>query len=391
MKHSQVISGSTCERRMNCPGSMELSKKVPPSPPNKYTREGVMLHEVMPEVIDRTKTPEQLIAEGFTYEGHTLTDELVDEMITPALTHFDTLQEKYGEMEFVTEAHVQYADIPDAYGTVDLLASTARATILLDWKFGRGVKVKGGADNKQLLFYAGAARETAALADMFEPDKPIVLAIIQPAMHEPLTYEEVGDNVLTDFVEEMKATVRMTLAGDTTLNIGDWCRWCPAAGICPEKQNMAEELLDSDLDAIYNDSSAMGELVRLANDMSDWVREVHRLAFRQLKDGNLVDGYKIVNKRTTREWVDPATTEERFRAAHIKVSDFRCAKLVSPAGAEKLLKRLKKKIDLSALIVSRSSGTTLVDADDPRPPIHSGDRNGSLNLPAADESENENA
>jgi len=76
-----------------------------------------------------------------------------------------------------------------------------------------------------------------------------------------------------------------------------------------------------------------------------------------------VPGYKLVAKRSTRQWVDEK------EAAHWLdgkgVEDIFERKLKSPAQAEKLL---KEKLP-GELVVSISSGNTMASEDDPRPAV----------------------
>ena len=79
------------------------------------------------------------------------------------------------------------------------MGTTANYPIILDWKFGRGVRAGPGALSYQLPFYAAAARNTPAVADMFAAEKKIVLAVVQPAMNQPLTYKVVDHADLDAF------------------------------------------------------------------------------------------------------------------------------------------------------------------------------------------------
>ena len=179
LNHSSVMGGSTCDRRMSCPGSAALEFAAPPEVPSKYAEEGSFLHLVIEQILQWDKTPEEML--GFTDNGYTLTRQLLDEMIIPALQCFEKLQEEFGPFdEYICEQTVHYLGTA-AFGTADVIACNDTYSFILDWKFGRGLKVIGNADNKQLLFLAGAARETPETADMFSPDRQIVLAIVQPA------------------------------------------------------------------------------------------------------------------------------------------------------------------------------------------------------------------
>jgi len=79
-----------------------------------------------------------------------------------------------------------------------------------------------------------------------------------------------------------------------------------------------------------------------------------------------VPGYKLVAKRGTRQWVNEykAATELSIRG----VDPYKEPEVISPAAAEKLLKKSKMTLP-PELVVTVSSGTTLADEADPRPAV----------------------
>lgn len=195
--HSTLAGGSIIERRMKCLPSYKLEAAAPEPPASKYAIEGTMLHSVIQRCVDEDIDPVKLT--GYAEEGAVMTADLAVEMVAPALALLEQLLDAYGvdEYEIITEARVRYNGL-DAFGTCDLLISTARFVFIVDWKFGRGVVVPGGPSNKQLRFYAGAAMET--VPEYFEGGKEIVLAIIQPAADEPLTHGVIEREVLEDWI-----------------------------------------------------------------------------------------------------------------------------------------------------------------------------------------------
>jgi hypothetical protein len=378
------MGGSICERRMNCLASYGLELQAPKPASTSYADEGTMLHSVMAKILDGEKV-EDLI--GYEELGHTLTVDLVDEMITPALRAFDNLLIGYGieNIEYITEVNVEYPGIK-AWGQTDVLGHDENYTLLVDWKFGRGVMVAGGPENYQLKFYGGAGRETPETKDMFDPGRPIILAVIQPAAPEPLTHGLIGDNRLTNFVGRMKETVELILDEENEFDAspGKWCRFCPAAAICPAKQGLVQSLTSLGPVDPEIEPHELGLLVRQAYEVEAWASEVKALAHSELDKGRSVAGYKLVNKRATRQWVDEGDAETAFRKMKVKVGDFTVSKLVSPAQAEKMLKAVGKDPSVVGdLAVSRSSGTTMAEADDKRPAVTNQRGGGDLNLPAS--------
>lgn len=370
--HADLIGGSTCARRFACPGSYRLEQQAPTPPSSKYADEGTMLHYfTLEKIFDQQMLPDDLV--GSWHAGQQLTANHLDEMIWPALKQIDALLDRYapGQYSFIAEARVSYPGYEDVFGTCDLIIDTDEATIVADLKFGRGVMVSIE-DNYQLRFYAGAAMLTDSTADMFHPDKPIVLAIIQPANPEPLQVREVSHVEIDTFaglVDDLAHRI-LNESDDLEFETGDHCRWCNAAATCPEKNKQIDLMLKiSPTQDPFIDPVEFGQLVKMAEEADAWAKAVRRTAYNELKKGCDIDGYKLVEKRRTRVWTDEAAAADRMRTAGLNDPYDRA--ILSPAKAEKSVKELGgSPRDLADLIEARSSGLTMAPSSDRRAAVN---------------------
>ena len=364
-EHSTLIGGSTAERRMNCLASYKLEANAPVPPTSRYAAEGTMLHSVIERCVNENMDPVKLT--GYTEAGSIMTAALAHELVEPALEALEKLFDAYDVKDYdvITEARVSYNGF-DGFGTCDLLISTDRWVFVVDWKFGRGVMVKGGASNNQLRFYAGAAMET--VPEFFAGDKQIVMAIIQPAARPALSHGIIERSELEEWVADMRATIAKILDDDVGVPVtGKWCRWCNAAPTCPAKHRQVNTALDTDVDPII-DAIELGKLVGQAADVELWAKSVRRAAYNELVKGRPVHGYKLVERRRTRRWDD----EEAACAALLEqgINDVFEQTVISPAKAEKLIKAAGGDKDaISDLIVSSSAGLTMAADDDKRPAV----------------------
>ncbi len=364
--HSTLAGGSIIERRMKCLPSYKLEAAAPEPPASKYAIEGTMLHSVVQRCVDEAIDPVKLT--GYAEEGAVMTADLAVEMVAPALALLEQLLDAYGveDYEIITEARVRYKGL-DAFGTCDLLISTARFVFIVDWKFGRGVVVPGGPSNRQLRFYAGAAMET--VPEFFTGDKEIVLAIIQPAADEPLTHGVIERNVLEDWVKEMRGAIGRILKDDVGEPVtGKHCRWCRAAPTCPAKRGEVRAALDFDPRGTAIDPIEFGQMLQQADSVENWAKQVRQVAYNEMAKGRPIAGYKLVERRKTRKW----DSEDAACAALLEagINEVFEKKLISPARAEKAVKSSGgDPKDLADLIVKESSGLTIATADDKRPAV----------------------
>jgi hypothetical protein len=359
MNHSNVVGGSTAKRVINCPASVKLVQQMPPQPESEHAARGTLLHNVIAELLEFDKKPEQCL--GATYKTQTLTQELIDEKIIPALEALDEVDPEK-QMEYMVETRVAFGDfLPGVFGSTDLLGRKNKRAIVLDWKFGDGVLV-AAENNPQLLFYAAAAMRTPAAQWVFEGVEEIECIIVQPpSIRRWVTTPE----RVKEFEQELLYAVRLSSWADAPMQTGDHCRWCTAKPICPQMTGAVDRALKTQLAALPAEQIATQ--LQQADMLEDYVKSVRSLAFQLLENGHPVPGYKLVAKRGTRQWVEEAKIEAWVDANKIEDA-YEPVKIKSPAQLEKVLK--KAKIEFPAeMVVSVSSGDTLASDSDPRPAV----------------------
>jgi len=358
MQHSKIVGGSTAKRVIACPGSVALVDTVPPKPSSSYADEGTLLHDTIASILESDLDPYSLV--GTTYEKTVLTEALVDDKLIPALRALDEIDPK-GEMEYAVESRVGFGDfLPDVFGSTDLLGRIGSRAIVLDWKFGDGVAVEVE-ENSQLLFYAAAAKRTPETAWVFEGATEVELIIVQP----PYVKRWVTDLARVDgFEKELAAAVNIAKRPDAPLASGDHCKWCAAKPVCPIMTGAVDRALKAKLEALPVEQIA--HYLEQAPLIEAFIKDLQQLAHGLLEEGQKVPGWKLVNKRATRQW----TNEDKAVAflTGVGVEAWGDPKPLSPAQAEKALK--KAKIELPAdLIVAVSTGSTLAPENDPRPAV----------------------
>lgn len=356
--HSKIVGGSTAKRVMHCPGSVALSATVPPRPSSKYADEGTLLHDIISRVLEHSQPPSFYL--GTEYEGIVLTEDLIDRKLAPALAALDEIDPTH-DMVFMAEAKVGFGDlIPGVFGSTDLLGNLDGRAIVLDWKFGDGVMVSPE-ENEQLLFYAAAAMRTPETAWAFIDATEVELIIVQPPYTKrwTTTVERVRQ-----FEYDLTVAVERAQAPDAALKMGDHCRWCPAKAVCPLMTGAVDRALKTQVTSL--DAGSIGAYLDQADLIEQWLADLRGLAHAMIETGTSVPGWKLVPKRATRQWVDENVAHKSLQEAGLAEDELYVSKLVSPAQAEKALKKTKQVLP-DGLTVAVSSGNTLAPESDPRP------------------------
>jgi hypothetical protein len=390
-QHSSIVGGSTADRLLNCPASLAATRALPPSAdaPSAYAEEGTFAHAVMDGLMrerhagdpDLVACAEALI--GQRVYDREVTREHLDGMILPALEQLDTLESIHGGWFKIVgvERRVTFPGVPGAFGTVDLILRNDHTVMVVDYKFGQGVGVRavysdgeGAIVNPQLLYYATAALRTYSAA--FTARK-IVVAIIQPRSVEPLTYTEVSRKELRNFTEDLHAAVLAAVDRDPPMRKGEWCRWAPCKVACPL---WVGPLLDlSVLQPVERTTSVQGAVTPYAAylahakyllDVAVQLKgEVDAQMHAYLENGGVIPGWKLKDKPTRRQWVNPDLVEDTLGQLGFDEDEIWRRELVTFKEAEDTAKRLGVTIPDELRVAPPSTGTTLATSDDPAPPV----------------------
>jgi len=359
-QHSSIVGGSTAKRVINCPGSVALVAQMPPKPSSVYADTGTLLHNVIADVLDGKATPQDFL--GAVHADVALDQDLIDNKLLPALAALNEIDPDR-QMEFETEVVVGFGDLlPGVFGSADIVGRIGDTAYIVDWKFGDGVAVDVE-ENPQLMFYAAAAMRTPVAQWAFEGATKVELVIVQPPY---VKRWETTPRRIQLFEKELMQAVKVAQRPDAPLAQGDWCRWCAAKAVCPIMTGAADRAVVSALKGV--DVASVSDHLKMADQLEGWIKEVRALAMQTLEAGLPVPGYKLVPKRAMRQWMDEGKALDAMCDLGLDVKELTETKLLSPAQAEKVLKKYKLALPADH-VVAVSSGNTLAPEDDPRPAV----------------------
>jgi hypothetical protein len=345
---------------MNCPGSVALVQKMPPQPSNKYADEGTLLHNVIAEIVMTDKHPEEFL--HTKYNDQVLTLDLIDNKLVPALAALDVIDPNK-EMEIEAETRVGFGDLlPGVFGSTDLIGRIGKRAVVLDWKFGDGVAVDVE-ENPQLMFYAAAAMRTEETKWAFVDVEKIEMVIVQPPAIKRWVTTPAR---IVQFEKDLVKAVKLAQQPDAELKIGDHCRWCAAKPICPQMTGAVDRALKTQIDGL--DAPTISAYLKNADMLEQWITDLRALALQMLDSGAKLPDYKLVAKRAIRQWTDEDKAKVALFAFGLTESEVVETSIISPAKAEKALKKRKQALP-EDLVVAISSGNTLASVDDPRPEV----------------------
>jgi hypothetical protein len=386
-----IYSASGAHRWTVCPGSVAAQAAIPIKPSTPYAEEGTALHEVAAICLQQDQDAVEFVDR--VVRGI----EITEDHATAVQLYLDTIRhdktETSGKLLIEHKFHIKELH-PQFFGTADCVR-WGKDDILsvYDAKFGKGeiveVQRPDGRPNIQLGFYAlGALHELQDVSwTDFDKIQTVELVVIQPrAWHQdgPVRRVMFPFEAIVEIGEELLAAVWECEKPNPALRAGTHCRFCLAAGNCPEFRRAALATANLDFsDDVHMDitgtSPAPASLTpkQLANvlyaaaELETWITAVRAHAHRIIENGTTIPGWKLVAKQGRRKWADEeAAAFDLMYGFGLGETDIYERKLKSPAQAEKLLSKAdrasKEFIDLCPSV---STGLTLVQSTNPRPEI----------------------
>lgn len=374
---------------MACPGSVALEAPFPDSS-SSFAAEGTVAHELASECLISGADPALLIGKPATVDGFDFT---IDQTMVDHVKDYMKLVHEYAEGgELMVEKRVGIGHLTGeegAGGTSDAIIIKGTEIIIVDLKYGMGVRVDADA-NPQLMIYAlGALHEYDLVGDF----DTVTMVIHQPRLNHVSEYSIPVEQLLQFGYAVQVKTKDVSAAityqdqldtwADDYLNPGEkQCKFCKAKATCPALRAEMAEVVGGSADL-----SDFADLVpqEITPDTSDnylpvalskvelveqWCKAVRAEAERRLLAGQPVTGYKLVAGRTgNRDWKDTKAVEEMmkktFRMRDDQVYDF---KLISPTKAEKVFKENPKRwANLQEQIVRSEGKPSVAPATDKRP------------------------
>lgn len=362
-KHA-LLSASSSHRWLNCPPSAQLCADLEDKG-SEYAQEGTDAHGLCEHKLklalgmESTDPTENLFfyneeMEQCACEYAAYITELVSEAKKTCKDPVVLIEQRLDFSRFV----------PDGFGTGDCVIIADGTLDIVDYKHGKGVEVSA-VENPQMMLYALGALE---LFDGIYDIDTVRMTIFQPRRENVSVCVMAKDDLLQWAYNDLMAKAKLAYEGGGEFSCGEWCRFCKAKANCRKRAEHNLELAKYDFampDTL--EDAEIAAILDKADELAAWAADVKEYALRQALSGTEYPGYKVVEGRSNRRYVnDEAVAATVAKAGY----DPYARKVLGLTEMQKLLG--KKKFDelLGSLIEKPQGKPTLVPESDKRPAIH---------------------
>lgn len=308
MSAHALLSPSSAHRWLNCLLAPRLEATLP-STTSVYAQEGTLAHTVCELMAKKyfNKISTSEFNEGIKKaKAHKLWNK---EMLSTAEQYADHLA-----VQAMTFKHDPYIAmevrvdiskyVPEAFGRCDCVMLGENTLIITDYKHGKGEKVLAE-DNPQLKLYALGALE--AYRPVFgNTIEKIKICIDQPRIDAYEQWQCTVTELLQWGETEVKPKAQKAYMGIGSYNPGSWCRFCRANGLCKAQAdyNVGVSIRYSTQNGALLSLDEIAWALKDGCNIVSWYKDLEKKSVELLLQGEKIPGFKLVEGRSSRAWID---------------------------------------------------------------------------------------
>ena len=304
-----LLSPSSSSRWLNCTPSARLAENAE-NKSSVYAEEGTLFHEICEYCLAQWNAgvwePDPFGEElPELKDDHLMHPLFKQEMFRHARNYCDfvmnenyNLEKSDGACKMLLEEKVDVSEYaPECFGSVDCQLVGRDTLIVIDLKYGEGVKVYAERNTQMMLYALGAIKGKPSI-------KTIRLVIAQVRLNHFDVWEISANDLLQWADKVLKPTAKKAFAGNGEQKLGDWCGFCPVKAQCRKQY----EAVVSDFDK-YEYPELLTEdeicdLIEKIDKYKGWLESVNKFVYDEALRGHKWKGYKLVSGRSSRVITD---------------------------------------------------------------------------------------
>lgn len=370
-KHA-LLSASGAHRWLECTPSAQLELQFPQST-SEYAEEGTAAHELceltarywLGEISEAEyENQRDELAKGKYYNAEM--QECANDYAKFVAEKTAAARETCEDAFTALEVRVDFSKyVKDGFGTGDCIIVSDNVLEIIDFKYGKGVRVEAAGNPQMKLYALGAYLEYNTLFDI----DSVRMTIFQPRLSGVQSSDEITVKELLEWAEKyVKPRAKLAYKGEGEFAPSEEvCKFCRAKAQCKARADKNLKLFDEAPDILLLTPEDAGKILEQAGDIQSWLADLESLVSSTLLAGQPVEGWKMVEGRSNRRFTDELKVVAAMKAAGYDESLLYERKLITLTQMEKDFGKKAVAETLGELIIKPQGKPTLAPAKDKRP------------------------
>lgn len=362
-KGHALLSASSSHRWLNCPPSARLCENYDDKG-SDFAAEGTDAHALC-----EFRLQEALGIEAANpIENLTWYNEDMENCAASYASYImeivQRLKDSNADPVVLIEQHLDYSKfVREGFGTGDCIIIADGELHIIDYKHGRGVLVEAE-NNPQMQLYALGALE---IFDGIYDIDTVVMTIFQPRRENISTFSLSKEELYTWAENTLKPIADLAYNGEGQYNCGEWCQFCKAKTDCRKRAEVNMSLAKYDfIDPPLLTDEEIEDVLSKVDNLVSWANDVKEFAFQAAMSGKAWKGWKLVEGRAVRKYVNEDAVAVTVSEAGYDPYE---KKLLGLTEMQKRLGKAKFEELLGNLVHRPQGKPTLVPESDKRPAI----------------------
>lgn len=304
-----LLSPSSSSRWFNCTPSARLAENAE-NKSGVYAEEGTLFHEICEYCLAQWNAgvwePDPFGEElPELKDDHLMHPLFKQEMFKHARNYCDfvmnenyNLEKSDGACKMLLEEKVDISEYaPECFGSVDCQLVGRDTLIVIDLKYGEGVKVYAERNTQMMLYALGAIKGKPSI-------KTIRLVIAQVRLNHFDAWDISANDLLQWADKVLKPTAKKAFAGKGEQKLGDWCGFCPVKAQCRKQYEAVVNDFDRYEYPELLTEDEICDLIEKIDKYKGWLESVNKFVYDEALRGRKWKGYKLVAGRSSRVITD---------------------------------------------------------------------------------------
>lgn len=364
-----LLSPSSAHRWINCTAAPRLEANVEDTG-SSFAEEGTLAHAYCAKKLKTflglaVEVEEKEIAEYYeTYHTGEM-DEYTDTYAAIVLEKFNAARAKTPDAQLLIETRLDFGQyIPDAFGTADAIIIADGTMEVIDFKYGKGVKVSA-LENPQMMIYGLGAYDRFTLEYNI---RRVRMTIVQPRIDNLSEYEVSTEELLQWATSVLSPQAKKAYKGEGPQKPGAWCQFCKVKSNCRALATLCTGAVKDP--KLLTPEELAADVLPILPVVKTWLSTVEDYALQQALNGVKLPGWKIVEGRSVRKIVNQEAAAAALNGAGYAPAEiYKPTELRTITDLEKLIGKKQFAALVGAYIEKPAGKPTLAPESDKRQAI----------------------